>query len=58
MNYGVLVRVEHCLAHIAKDPQPFRDRARVHRRQYSVSGTPSTYSITNYGVPSADVSAS
>ena len=51
------VRVLHRLAHVAEQPEPADDGRRV-RAQYSVSGAPSTYSITNHGVPSASESAS
>ena len=45
------------LAHGAEEARRSPREAR-HRAQYSVSGTPSTYSMTKYGVPSGSVSAS
>ena len=57
MNDRVPMRVLHRLAHARNK----RSRSAIDdawSRQYSVSGTPSTYSMTNHGVPSPSVSAS
>ena len=58
MDDQLAVRVLHRLAHVAEQLAAVRRIVDACVRQYSVSGTPSTYSMTNHGVPSASVSAS
>ena len=45
-------------SHTARNSRSRSAREQLRARQYSVSGTPSTYSIANHGVPSGSIPAS